>query len=79
MTAGRTRAQKAVALRESRRRGIDPQGITSADATLRAELDDNDYPAGVKVYDAMLADLVPERDAFHGEWSDQLNRRGAMS
>ena len=26
---------KAVALRESRRRGIDPPGITSADATLR--------------------------------------------
>ena len=36
MTAGRTRAQKAVALRESRRRGIDPPGITSADATLLA-------------------------------------------
>ncbi len=36
VTAGRTRAQKAVALRESRRRGIDPPGITSADATLRS-------------------------------------------
>jgi hypothetical protein len=33
--AGRTGAQSVVALRESRRRGIDPPGITSADATLR--------------------------------------------
>ena len=33
--AGRTGAQQVVALRESRRRGIDPPGITSADATLR--------------------------------------------
>ena len=32
--AGRTGAQQVVALRESRRRGIDPPGITSADATL---------------------------------------------
>ena len=34
--AGRTGAQSVVALRESRRRGIDPPGITSADATLLA-------------------------------------------
>ena len=33
--AGRTGAQQIVALCESRRRGIDPPGFTSADATLR--------------------------------------------
>ena len=35
--AGRTGAQQVVALRESLRRGIDPPGITSADATLLSE------------------------------------------
>ncbi len=50
-------------------------GGTTTDKGLRihAELDDNDYPAGVKVSDAALADLALERDDFHGEWNYRLN------
>ena len=42
--AGRTGAQQVVALRESRRRGIDPPGITSADATLLFFPGKRDFP-----------------------------------
>jgi hypothetical protein len=56
-------------------------GGTTTDKGLRihAELDDNDYPAGVKVSDAALADLALERDEFHGEWNYRLNPRRVES
>jgi transposase len=52
-------------------------GATTTDTGLRiqAALDDNDYPAGVKVSDAALADLALERDDFHGEWNYRLHPR----
>ncbi|MGV0982878.1 MAG: ISAzo13 family transposase [Polynucleobacter sp.] len=54
-------------------------GATTTETGLRihAELDDNDYPAGIKVSDAALADLALERDDFHGEWNYRLNPRHA--
>jgi hypothetical protein len=52
------------------------QTTTAKGLHIHAELDDNDYPAGVKVSDAMLADLALERDDFHGEWNYRLNPRG---
>jgi Rhodopirellula transposase DDE domain len=42
---------------------------------IRAQLDDNGYQAGIKVPDAALADLVIERDEFHGEWNYCLRPR----
>lgn len=54
-------------------------GATTTETGLRihAELDDNDYPAGIKVSDAALADLALERADFHGEWNYRLNPRHA--
>ena len=54
------------------------QTTTAAGLRIHAELDDNDYPAGVKVSDKMLADLALERDDFHGEWNYRLKPRGAV-
>jgi transposase len=53
------------------------QTTTAAGLRIHAELDDNDYPAGIKVSDEMLADLALERDDFHGEWNYRLKPRGA--
>jgi len=36
---------------------------------IRAELDTNSYPAGIKVTDAELAAVRIKRDVFHGEWN----------
>ena len=49
------------------------QTTTTAGLRIHAELDENDYPAGVKVSDKMLADLALERDDFHGEWNYRLS------
>ena len=42
---------------------------------VRAELDENVYEAGIKVSDAELAEVVIERDEFHGEWNYQIKPR----
>ena len=42
---------------------------------VRAELDTNTYPAGIKVSDAEMATLAIERHAFHGEWNYTLRPR----
>jgi len=42
---------------------------------IRAQLDDRDYPAGIKVSDQELAQLAIERDEFHGEWNYRLKPR----
>lgn len=48
---------------------------------IRAELDENTYPPGIKVSDVELAGLSIERDAFHGEWNYRFLPRntGAQS
>ena len=52
-------------------------GATSTKAGLevRAELDTNTYPAGIKVTDAELAAIAIERHSFHGEWNYTLRPR----
>ena len=42
---------------------------TTAGLKVRAELDENKYPKGVKVSDAELASIPLERHAFHGDWN----------
>ncbi len=39
---------------------------------IKAALDENTYAPGIKVSDEELADLVIERDDFHGEWNYRL-------
>lgn len=43
---------------------------------IRAQLDENTYPAGIKVSDDALAALAIERDDFHGEWNYRILPRG---
>lgn len=43
--------------------------------TVRCELDDNLYPAGIKISDREMADLNIIRNAFHGEWNYTINPR----
>lgn len=42
---------------------------TAAGLSVRAELDENKYPKGVKVSDAELARVKLTRHAFHGDWN----------
>lgn len=42
---------------------------TAAGLTVRAELDENKYPKGVKITDAELAAIRLTRHAFHGDWN----------
>ena len=37
--------------------------------TIRAELDENEYPTGIKVTDEQMAALSLSRDHFHGDWN----------
>ena len=39
---------------------------------VRAQIDSNLYPAGIKVTDKQLADLNIERNPFHGEWNYEI-------
>ena len=39
---------------------------------VRARIDSNLYPAGIKVTDKQLADLNIERNPFHGEWNYEI-------
>jgi len=55
------------------------QTTTTKGLRIHAALDENDYPAGVKVSDEMLADLALERDDFHGEWNYRLKPRRLQS
>jgi len=36
---------------------------------VRAELDENKYPKGIKVSDAQMAASNLSRHAFHGDWN----------
>ena len=42
---------------------------TNAGLTVRAELDENKYPKGVKISDAKLAAINLTRHPFHGDWN----------
>jgi transposase len=42
---------------------------TTKGLRIRAELDENDYPNGLKVTDDQLAAINIKRDSFHGEWN----------
>jgi hypothetical protein len=42
---------------------------TEAGLTVRAELDENKYPKGIKISDARLAAINLQRHAFHGDWN----------
>jgi transposase len=53
-------------------------GSTTTDSGLhiRSQLDENSYQAGIKVSNKELAELVIERDRFHGEWNYRFCPRG---
>ena len=52
-------------------------GSTTTESGLRIQsrLDENTYPAGIKVSDQELAELAIERDEFHGEWNYRFRPR----
>jgi Rhodopirellula transposase DDE domain len=50
---------------------------STAGLTVRCELDENLYPAGIKVSDEEMAELNILRDDFHGEWNYTIKPRPA--
>ena len=48
---------------------------STAGLTVRCELDENPYPAGIKVSDEEMAELNIFRDDFHGEWKYTIKPR----
>jgi hypothetical protein len=48
---------------------------TEAGLKVRAELDENTYPKGVKVSDAQLAAVNLTRHSFHGDWNYTISPR----
>jgi len=48
---------------------------TTAGLTVRAELDENKYPKGVKVSDATFDSLNLTRHPFHGDWNYTISPR----
>src|SRR5215211_1764346 len=48
---------------------------TQAGLTIRAELDREAYPTGIKVSDAELAAVCLKRDEFHGDWNYTISPR----
>jgi transposase len=48
---------------------------TEKGLAVRAELDTNTYPAGIKVSDAEMATLAIQRHDFHGDWNYTLRPR----
>ena len=48
---------------------------TAGGLKVRCEPDPYTYPAGIKVPDAEMAGINPERHDFHGEWNDTVNPR----
>lgn len=61
----------------SRRIVVELIGSTTTKTGLRikAALDENTYPSGIKVSDGDMASLAIERDSFHGEWNYRLKPR----
>jgi len=52
---------------------------TKAGLKVRAQIDSNRYPSGLRVSDQQVAALVIERDAFHGEWNYSILPRPPMT
>ena len=52
---------------------------TKAGLKVRAQIDSNRYPSGLKVSDQQVAALVIERDAFDGEWNYSILPRPPMT
>ena len=52
---------------------------TRAGLKIRSEIDDGQYPLGVKVSDARMKELNIRRDGFHGEWNHTLVNRQPRS
>jgi transposase len=50
---------------------------TEKGLAVRAELDTNIYPAGIKISDAEMAALAIQRHDFHGDWNYTLQPRQA--
>lgn len=48
---------------------------TKTGLRIRAELDRQPYPTGIKIADADLADLIIEKSEFHGEWNYRISPR----
>ena len=48
---------------------------TQTGLSVEASLDENEYPAGIKVSDEEMAALNLVRDDFHGEWNYTLEPR----
>jgi len=48
---------------------------TEAGLEIHAELNENEYPTGVKVTDAELAEVCIKKNAFHGEWNYTIEPR----
>ena len=48
---------------------------TEAGLKVRAELDENKYPKGIKVSDAQLAAVNLSRHEFHGDWNYTITPR----
>ena len=48
---------------------------STAGLTVRCQLDENLYPAGIKVSDQEMAELNILRDDFHGEWNYTIKPR----
>jgi hypothetical protein len=42
---------------------------TASGLRIKAELDTNSYPLGIKVSDEVLANVRLERAEFHGDWN----------
>ncbi len=51
---------------------------TTTGLTVRAELDENKYPKGVKTSDAKFAALNIARHPFHGDWNDTISPFDSM-
>ena len=52
---------------------------TKAGLKVRAQIDANLYPAGLKISDQQVASLNLERDPFHGEWNYKISPRSALN
>lgn len=46
---------------------------TDTGLKVRAELDENKYPKGIKISDAELAAISIEPHDFHGDWNYTIN------
>ena len=48
---------------------------TRSGLAVRAQLDTNIYPKGIKIPDEAFATINIEHDAFHGEWNYRISPR----